>query len=69
MKGEILEPKLVILNANEGSKRGPYKSRAASTDSVKIASSVVKYVEIKGKCYLKLTNSNMLQELWRDKYE
>ena len=69
LKEEIIEPKLSIINAGQSSKRVPYKSRAASTESAKIASSVVSYMKFKGKRYFKLTNRNMLPEMWRDTYE
>ena len=69
LKGEILEPKLIIMNAGKGSKRGPYKIRAPGNEGTKIATSVVSYVEFKGKRYFQLTNGNMLPEKWRNIYE
>ena len=69
LKGEILQPKLIIMKASEGNKRGPYKIRATSAKSVKIVSSVVGYVDFKGEQYFQLTNGNLLPEAWRDIYE
>ena len=69
LKGEILEPKLIIMNAGKGSKRGPYKIRARDNEGTKIVTSVVSYVEFKGKRYFQLATGNMLPEKWRDIYD
>ena len=57
------------MNACKGSKRGPYKARARNNENTKIVSSVVSYVEFKGKRFFQLTNGNMVPEKWRDIYE
>ena len=57
------------MNAGKGSKRGPYKIRARGNEGTKIVTSVVSYVEYKGKRYFQLTNGNMLPEKWRDIYD
>ena len=49
LKGGMLEPKLVILNGGQSSKRGLYKSRVTSAESAKITSTVVSCVEFKEK--------------------
>ena len=62
MKREILEPKLKIVSAIKGHKRGSYKSRPASADSRKLVSSVIRSVEFKEKHYFELTNGNLILE-------
>ena len=70
LNGNILTPKMVVLSkASKGSKRGPYKKRAASMHSVKIISSVVGEVVYNGVRYFRLTSGNLLPERWRDMFE
>ena len=69
LKGEILEPKLIIRSAIVGKQRGPYKSRLESANSGKLVSSVVRSVEFNQKRYFELTNGNLILETWTDIYE
>ena len=64
-----MEPKLIIKEATEGSKRGPYKPRETVADGVKGLLSVASYKTFKDKRYFKLTNGNLLLEIWKDVYK
>lgn len=62
LNGEILGPKVIIKEAYEGAKRGPYQHRRSSANIVKVVLSVAGIVEFKGERYTKLTDKSLLPE-------
>ena len=52
-----------------GKKRGPYGPRQRYDNGTKVVTSIVGLVKFRGKQYFKLTNSNLVPEIYRDMYE
>jgi hypothetical protein len=69
LKADVSDKILSIMENGTGKKRGPHGPRQRYDNGTKVVTSIVGSVKFRGEQYFKLTNGNLVPEIYRDMYE